>query len=229
MSQVDYPDWGQGSHLGSESRVEKYCKQVTEFLNKSAFFRVNRRVLRTDLPEVGKQGKFVSVVFIGILLSVLLVVGFFATSARAQSSSGAIRTVSFSDTTFSNSAISVTIGSGSISLVPGSPSTIEVQISSHVTGPFMVGLSSEGNDIQVGMILQGYPTSLPSGLSAQFPNGASVRGSNQTVVPIIVSAAIGTASGTVPLELIVYQQQGPLNLPAAYTATIVDFSANIGG
>jgi hypothetical protein len=93
----------------------------------------------------------------------------------------------------------------------------------------MIGVSSEGRDILVGMIVQGHPTDLPSELSAQFPNGSTVKDTSQALVPVVLTAAAGTLPETIHLQLVVYQQQGPLNQPAAFVETVAPFAVNIGG
>jgi hypothetical protein len=159
---------------------------------------------------------------------VIVVMGFAAASV-AQSSPGPIQTISFSDTTFSVAAVSITIVNTTVNLQLGLPTMIEFKISSPVNGPFMIGVTSQGKDLMVGMIAQGHSTDLPAGLSAQFPSGALLQAANQAVVSVVLTASSGMPTGNIPLQLVVYQQQHPLSQPGAFSGAVAPFEAHIGG
>jgi hypothetical protein len=139
------------------------------------------------------------------------------------------QTISNVSQTFSRAGISASIANSSIDLQPGQPFRLVAKISSPVDGPFLVGVASRGTDISPGIIDQGHPSSLPAGLSAEFPFGATTQSGSQAEVPIVIIAASNAPFQTIPLQLVVYQQQGPLDQPGAYSGVVIPFNVSIGG
>lgn len=116
---------------------------------------------------------------------------------------------------------------GTVGMQSTATARLSFLLVSGVQGTFAFSIAAQGETIRPPQTLEGIsavPTfRLPSYVSVSFPGGNVRQGSsNETITVVIATAA--APSGHIPLELVVFQQQGP----ALMAETTFPITINVG-